>query len=252
MNLTSECPNCGASVDFNPATETTECSYCLTTLYILKTPEKKQESSTYTLSMHPVLRGLSKLAKVVIVILASVGTIFVILAVVFIVQTLTTAEPEYSDIFSDDPIHYYDWIYDPKSMDVHIVNPGEAFEFDGFQITVGGDYEWRVVESYDERSAINGLDALRVPLTVTNISDETQKLEFFRSRVYGSEGRVVHSQLLSGCFEDDGNIGSVVDIRSGATIAGKYIHFMYDGDGYYIVAFQTWNESWEVKLNIQK
>ena len=150
--------------------------------------------------MSPVLRGISNLAKVVIVILASFGTIFVIISIVFIVQTLT---------------------------------PGDTFVFENFEITISDDTQIHEDDPTDSTYVI------KLPITLTNKSRETFAFSWHKMTVYGPEGAAL-KRIYSMFRHDDDNIEyHSKDICGGGTNSGMYIYFPYDGDGDYYITFNT-------------
>lgn len=122
---------------------------------------------------------------------------------------------------------------------------GSTFEFDGVQIQMGDTYEWVVVENQFADS--NGADAIKLPITVTNLSDETHGLNMFYFTVYGSAGTKLDN--ISAYFDND--ISWEGEMRSGATLEA-YMHILYDGDGDYYIEFDNYSEKIEVKLPIAK
>ena len=252
-NVTKKCPGCGASINFDPSLETAVCCYCDSKVYVLQTPVESETFAPFIDYTPPVKRRMSKLGKGILITLAAVGFIFTSIFVLIIIYAIMTETTEFDMIaYSDNPVHGT-YVRVPDAKETHSFAPGEAFMFDEFEITIGDGYEWRVVEMMSE-SRLNGLDALRVPVTITNKSDETRGVWdlSFSYIVYGPEGISVSFSTVASVFWDDDNIASAENMRSGATVSDKYIHFMYDGDGYYYITFNTWNETWEVKIYIEK
>ena len=122
----------------------------------------------------------------------------------------------------------------------------KAFEFDGLEITVGSNYEFAVVDN--EYSDYNGATAVRIPITVKNISADFNSLNPFYFKVIGSQGTDVDS--LDSYFEDDitWNAG---DLRPEASYT-RYMYIVYDGDGLYTVVFDNWDVKVYIDLNIAK
>jgi len=254
-NVAKKCPNCGAGIELEETQEIAVCCYCDSKVYVKQTPP---ESDTFSPYMYPYMypaysaypaypgkRRKSGLGRALLITFACLG-VFVAIGIAILIYI---EENQYT-LFGGNPAHGYE----RRGMDdkeTLTFSPGEMFIFDEFEVVIGDTYDWRVVD-YDERSTINGLDVIRVPITFTNISDETRRFDRHRIKVYGVEGISVHFSGLSVHFYDDGNIDSAGSLRSGATVDDKYIHFFYDGDGYYHISFETWNKAWEVGMYIEK
>ena len=248
-NVTKKCPGCGASIGLDTSLETAVCCYCDSTVYVLRTPMESETFSPVIVYSPPMKRRMSTPSKVILITLAAIGFIFLLIIAYTII-----IEPAEFDGFalSDNPAHGI-LIRNPEAKTTHSFSPGEAFIFDDFEITIGDNYEWRIVKRLVE-SRLNGMDALRIPVTITNLSEETRAVWDLRHSytVYGSEGIEVFFSTVASIFRDDDNIATAENMRGGATVSDKYIHFMYDGDGYYYITFSTWNEAWEVRIFIEK
>lgn len=104
--------------------------------------------------------------------------------------------------------------------------------FDGLQIEFTQNVK---VDTVDNKySEYNGTKVIGVPITITNVSDKTHKLNMFYVKVYGSSG--VQSSTLNNYFDDGDLIYS--ELRNGASVDG-YIYIPYDGDGDYYVSFDN-------------
>lgn len=103
--------------------------------------------------------------------------------------------------------------------------------FDGLQIEFTQDCKIETVEN--QFSEYNGTKAIGVPVTITNTSDETNYLNMFYLKVYGSNG--VESERLNTFFDDGDLVFS--KLRPGASVDG-YIYVPYDDDGDYYVSFE--------------
>jgi len=224
-----KCPNCDASIDFEATQETAVCCYCDSTVYVRQIAKRRK----------------SGLGKALLITFACLG-VFVAIGIAILIYI---EENKYT-MFGGNPAHGMH-VRDPEKKETQTFNIGESFVFDEFEVTIGDGYDWRVVD-YDERSTINGLDVIRVPVTITNLSEETRKFNVYSIKVYGPANISVNYSGLMVHFYDDGNIDRAGSMRSGATVDDKFIHFFYDGDGYYHVSFETWNKAWEVRMYIEK
>lgn len=123
---------------------------------------------------------------------------------------------------------------------------GSTFEFDNFEITLDTEISWDIVDNRfaDE----NGKDVIVIPITVTNLADETNMLNIFYINEYSPSGQ----ELESVYTYFDNSVFNMGKLRSGAT-GETYLHLLYDGDGdYYIEFHKPLGETIEVKIPIQK
>lgn len=102
----------------------------------------------------------------------------------------------------------------------------------------------------NEYSDHHNAEVVKVPITVTNTSDEVNGINMFYVKMYGSQGTQLDD--ISAYFDDDftWSIGSDA-LRSGAT-ATAYCYFLYDGNGDYYISFDDYSDKVEIKLNITK
>jgi len=122
---------------------------------------------------------------------------------------------------------------------------GSTFEFDDFEITLGDSISWTTLEN--QFSDMDGSDVFYIPITLTNLSDETQGLNMFSYTLFGSAGTQLDS--VSSFFDDD--VAWAGDMRPGATLESN-LHILYDGDGEYYIEFDNWSESLEVMISVSK
>ena len=122
---------------------------------------------------------------------------------------------------------------------------GSTFEFDDLEITIGTDITWLEVDN--EFSDNHGETVFRLPITVTNLSDETNGFNMFFMTRFGSNGTQLDS--ISAFFDND--IDWAGEMRSGATMEA-YMHILYDGDGEYALEFNDWSDRIEVVFQVQQ
>ena len=123
---------------------------------------------------------------------------------------------------------------------------GSTFEFDDLEITIHDQFGWTTLEN--QFSDLDGSDVFYLPITVTNLHDETHGLNMFTYRFFGSNGLQLDN--VSAFFDND--IAWAGDMRSGATLE-SYIYFLYDGDGEYVVEFfQLFGATTEVVFQVQR
>ena len=104
--------------------------------------------------------------------------------------------------------------------------------FSGLQIEFTQDVK---VETVDNQfSEYNGTKAIGIPVTITNTSDDTNYLNMFYVKMFGSKG--TETDRLNSFFNDGDAVFS--KLRSGASIDG-YFYIPYDGDGDYYISFDN-------------
>lgn len=122
---------------------------------------------------------------------------------------------------------------------------GSTFEFDNLQLTIGDTIGWDVVAN--QYSDNNGAEVVTIPVTVKNIGDETNSLNMFFYKFFGSKGTTLDT--VGSYFDDDAD--SLGDLRPDAEINGNF-HMMYDGDGTYYIEFDNFSDKIEVEIPVQK
>lgn len=122
----------------------------------------------------------------------------------------------------------------------------DTFKYEGLEITVGDTYSFDKVQN--EYSDLNGKDLIKLPITVKNVSEETNSLTTSQINQFGPNGTEVDSLFIG----DDDDISKASDLRPDASYT-KYYYILYDGDGEYVLEFDNWpNRSIEVKIKIDK
>lgn len=122
---------------------------------------------------------------------------------------------------------------------------GSTITFDDLEITFATDVTWTAVDN--EFSDNAGADVIAVPVTIKNVKDETNSLNIFYYKFFGSKG----TELDSVAFYFDDDVYSLGELRSGASIDTLF-HILYDGDGDYFIEFSNFTDKIEVKLPIAK
>lgn len=121
----------------------------------------------------------------------------------------------------------------------------ETFKFDDLEITFSDKYSFTKVKN--EYSDHNGKTVVKIPVTVKNLKNETHSLNMFYYNVYGSKGTRV--ETVGSYFTEDLEFAG--DLRSGASYT-KYLYFIYDGDGEYVIEFDNYSEKVELSMQIKK
>ena len=129
---------------------------------------------------------------------------------------------------------------------------GETFTFSGLELTIGKDISFTQVKS--EWSDRKGEDIVKIPVHVKNISEESNSLNMFYYKAFGSQGTEVDNLASSLSIWDDvkDTIDDAGDLRPGAEY-DKYFYFKYDGNGTYVIEFsELIGEKYEVSIDVNK
>ncbi len=130
-----------------------------------------------------------------------------------------------------------------KSEDV--IGFDEKFVFDDLVISFGSEYEFVPVEN--TITGVNETQAIKIPITITNIGNKSSKLSPLVYEVYTPFNKTAKN--INAYFED--NIDSAQELKAGESYT-KYIYVLYDGDGGYKIKFNNQNKEIITKLEISK
>jgi hypothetical protein len=184
---------------------------------------------------------MSALAKTVLIIFAVIGVLFIVIFIIAISESETDSstgrERNTASEISRRTIT-------PDVNETYIHNLGDTFTFDDFEITFGDSIEWAEREHSNSNDPGSPEYFIKIPITLTNISGETTRFEWFRLNVYGSAGIALNRNYFPR-YKDD--IEELRDMRDGATASGMYLYFPYDGDADYYIEI---NSSYEAKREI--
>jgi len=123
---------------------------------------------------------------------------------------------------------------------------GSTFVFDELEITIHERFGWTTVQN--QFSDIDGYDVFYLPITITNVGDETNGLNVFSYRIFGSTGLQLDS--VSAFFDND--LTWAGSMRPGATLE-TYMYILYNGDGEYVAEFsEFFGPSVEVFLQVHR
>lgn len=127
-----------------------------------------------------------------------------------------------------------------------VLSLGDSFEFDNFKVDIGEEYSFDVIKN--QFSEHDGKDVIVLPVTITNISGETQLFNMFYFTIFDQSGNT--SDSVSAYF--DNSIDFVGEMRDGAEKETNfYILYSEDGD-YYIEFKKPGGERIEVKIPVEK
>lgn len=125
------------------------------------------------------------------------------------------------------------------------VGLGETFTFDDLEVTLGKDISFTKVKN--EFSDDNGKDVIKIPITVKNLKSETHSLNMFYFKAFGANGTELNNE--SAYFDD--SVDFAGELRNGASYT-KYLYFLYDADGQYVIEFDDWSTKISVEFDVKK
>jgi len=135
---------------------------------------------------------------------------------------------------------------DPAPPAADYITLGDTFVFNDLEITFGEEFGWTTVTS--QFSDNYGDDVFYLPISITNLRDETHGLNTFAVNHFGSEG--TSQTLFFGGFNFDADWGS--NMRPGVT-QECHMYFLYDGDGEYVAEFTFgFGDATEVIFQVEK
>lgn len=121
----------------------------------------------------------------------------------------------------------------------------EKFEFDELEIIIGSDMSFDKVNN--EYSDKHGKTVIKIPVTVKNMKDETHSLNMFYYKMFGSQG----TELDDASSYFDEALDTAGDLRPGASYT-KYLYYVYDGDGTYVMEFDDWSNKKSLEFKVEK
>ena len=134
-----------------------------------------------------------------------------------------------------------------KTTTVKKSNPtlGDTIEFDDFEITFGTEITFVTVDN--RYSDYNGQEVIKLPVTIKNIGEETNRLNMFYYDLFGSKG----TQLSSVSSYFDKAIDDMEKLRPQA-VTDVNFYLLYDGNGTYGIDFDNYSEKITVEFNVEK
>ena len=122
---------------------------------------------------------------------------------------------------------------------------GETFQFMNFDITIDNVESFTIIDK--ELSNDHGKEVAKVPIKVKNNSSEADHLSMFYYKMYNPNGDEIISK---GSYYDD-SIDYAPNLEPGESYV-KYLYIPYEGNGDYILEFNSFSKKMKLVLNINK
>lgn len=121
----------------------------------------------------------------------------------------------------------------------------ETVKFDGLELSFG---QYTFTEFTNKYSEFYGKPIVKIPVTITNISDEPHSLMLFYYKLFGTSG--VESGNVGMFLPDD--VSQAGDLLPGKSYV-RYFHIIYDGDGTYTIVLDNgWYSKETVLIEVKK
>lgn len=199
----------------------------------------------------PPKKGMPTWLKVILIILLVLGLLgaCTIGCAVMVGKAFVDGATE---IIEDAEIDYdydYDYDYDEEEDDdtssSDTYGLGDTFTFDDIEYTLGTTISYGVVENMF--SDVNGRDAIKIPVTVKNVGNESKSVSTLWMKLYGPSG----NELANVEYYFDDSIAYAGSLLPGAT-KDTYIYLLYESDGTYTMEFDDWTDKLTVKFDVTK
>ena len=125
------------------------------------------------------------------------------------------------------------------------INLDETFVLDEMELTISSNITYDTVDN--EFSDYHRATAVKLPITVKNISNETKSLNSFYYSFFGSKGIEIND--LGFYFDDSINDGGNLKPTASYT---KYFYMPYDGNGKYSIEFNDFKNEYTLDFEINK
>jgi hypothetical protein len=119
---------------------------------------------------------------------------------------------------------------------------GQEFSFMSFKVTVGKDYEVATINK--ELSKDHNKKVIKVPVTVTNTSNEKDHLSMFYYKFYYKD---IELESKGSYFDDSLDYAKDLEPNGKYT---KYFYIPYDENGQYIIEFNNLSSKYKIVINI--
>ena len=121
----------------------------------------------------------------------------------------------------------------------------EKFEFDGLELTFHNSYTFLRIKN--EYSNYYNRIVIRVPVTITNKKDIEYSLNIYDYTIYGPTKKELDE--VAGYFEE--SVFYATNLSPNETYT-KYLYFLYDSNGNYLIKFNNRKEKAQVVLKIER
>ncbi len=125
-----------------------------------------------------------------------------------------------------------------------IYNTNEQFEFDNLKISILDKFEiFKLDNTY---SIYNGKNIIKIPISITNISDTNHGLNLFYYDIFDDTGNSIDE--VAGYYEE--SLYYAEDLKKDSSYT-KYIYALYFGNDSYIIRLKNKEKEIFVKYNIK-
>ncbi len=199
---------------------------------ILGIASKKSGKKTAGIILNSIALGLSIIVPILII--SFYGSLLFWLPT----STTTTTTPTPTPTPS---------IITPSKPSTGRVSATETISFDGFEITLGNNYE--IVKDENTYSSHYGDDVIKLPATIKNVDASSDHLNMYYHYYYGPTGT-----KLDKVMSDFGSAKEAIDyvhVDKGDSKV-QYFYILYDGDGKYTIEFSNYKDKKTVEFTIKK
>ena len=119
--------------------------------------------------------------------------------------------------------------------------------FDGFQLTLGKNYE--IIKDTKTSSGYYGADVIKLPVTIKNVSASSDHLNMFYYDYIAPDGSTIDS--LRNDFGSAVDAIDYVHVNSGDSKI-QYFYILYKGNGKYKIKFSNYKEEKSIEFVIKK
>ena len=119
--------------------------------------------------------------------------------------------------------------------------------FDGFQLTLGKNYE--IIKDTKTSSGYYGADVIKLPVTIKNVSASSDHLNMFYYDYIAPDGSIIDS--LRNDFGSAVDAIDYVHVNSGDSKI-QYFYILYKGNGKYKIKFSNYKEEKSIEFVIKK
>jgi hypothetical protein len=224
-----KCPSCHKTIKKNDK----KCKFCGKKFETEK--KKKEERIVYRTveSNNKWLIVLTILMAIFMLIQSSFMIWYIVKKDNNNVMNVKVIEKEQIPIPSVDTIPIYNYLL------------GESFVFDGFNITIHDKYS--IVKIDNKYSTYNGKEVIKLPVTIKNITDKSNSFNIYKYKIFGPNMNELDEVAQ---YFDEG-LFYTKDLKPNEEKT-KYLYFLFDYNGKYLVRFEDENSIKNIVLNVYK